>query len=206
MMKKTLFAALAVILACALSAGAQAQQLKIGTVNMTRLFEKYYKKAQAEALFKKWMEDLEGERKGLASSVQKVEKEYKDLLDRANDQAISSDERDKIKQTAERKFREVKDLEQTYQEWASQAKTRIEEKQRTLTENLVTEIKNAVSAKAKAGSFSLVIDSTAVTGTQTPVILFSNGENDLTDSVLDQLNAAASVLATPSPAEKSPFK
>ena len=206
MRNRTFLAVAAAAATLFLTTGAQAQQLKIATVNMTKLFDKYYKKQQAEAGFKEFMGSLESKRKEIVVTLQKSEKEYKDLIERANDQAISSEERDKTKQSADRKFRELKDLEQTYQEFAAQAKAQLEEKQRYYTDKLVSEIKDAVEAKAKAGGFSLVIDVDAKSGTQTPIVLYTNGENDLTSVVLDQLNAAASVLSGSSTGSGSPFK
>ena len=206
MRNRTFLAVMAVATTLFLTTAAQAQQLKIATVNMTKLFDKYYKKQQAEAGFKEIMGALESQRKELVVTVQKTEKEYKELLERANDQAISSDERDKTKQAADRKFRELKDLEQTYQEFAAQAKAKLEEKQRFYTDSLVSDIKNAVEAKAKAGGFSLVIDVDSKSGTQTPIVLYTNGETDLTSAVLDQLNAAASVLSGSSTGSGAPFK
>jgi Skp family chaperone for outer membrane proteins len=57
--------------------------------------------------------------------------------------------------------------------------------------NLLKDITNVVSAKAKVAGFSLVIDVASETVNRTPVVLFSNNENDITDSVLQQLNATA---------------
>jgi Skp family chaperone for outer membrane proteins len=195
---KIILAALAATVAFSIPAGAQSQPLKIATVNVGKLFEKYYKKEQADAMFKEFAQGLEKQSKELVGSVQKADKEYRDLLDKSNDQASSADERDKNKQAAERKFREVKDLDQSYQEFTAQAKTKIDEKSRLLAEKLLGEIKDAVAAKAKAGSFSLVIDVAAVGANLAPIVLYSNGENDLTQAVLEQLNAMAPVsTATP---------
>jgi hypothetical protein len=49
------------------------------------------------------------------------------------------------------------------------------------------------------------VDTAAETVNNTPVVLFTNGESDLTQAVLDQLNAAAPV-ETSKPAEKKDEK
>ena len=74
-----------------------------------------------------------------------------------------------------------------------------------MRENILTEIRNTVNAKAKAGGYALVMDTAAESVNNTPVILFTNGENDLTDAVLSQLNAGAP-LETPKPAETTDGK
>ena len=59
--------------------------------------------------------------------------------------------------------------------------------------NILNEIRNVVTAKAKAAGFSLVIDTAAQSGDATPIVLFTNNENDLTTAVLEELNRSAPV-------------
>ena len=64
--------------------------------------------------------------------------------------------------------------------------------------NILNEIKAAVAAKSKAAGYTVVFDIASETVNQTPIILYSSGENDLTSAVLAQLNAGAPVdLAKP---------
>jgi Skp family chaperone for outer membrane proteins len=57
--------------------------------------------------------------------------------------------------------------------------------------SILKEITNVVSAKAKVAGFSLVVDTASESANRTPVFLFTSNENDITDSVLQQLNATA---------------
>jgi hypothetical protein len=50
-----------------------------------------------------------------------------------------------------------------------------------------------VTTKAKAAGYTLVVDSSADTSNQTPVVLYTDGQNDLTATVLAQLNAGAPI-------------
>jgi Skp family chaperone for outer membrane proteins len=59
--------------------------------------------------------------------------------------------------------------------------------------DILKEINAAVAAKAKAAGCTLVIDIAAETINQTPMVIYSTGENDLTDAVLAQLNVGAPV-------------
>ena len=58
-------------------------------------------------------------------------------------------------------------------------------------EAIVTEIRAVIEAKSKTAGYSLVIDIAAESVNKTPVILFSNGENDITETILSQINAVA---------------
>ena len=48
-----------------------------------------------------------------------------------------------------------------------------------------------ISARAKAAGYTLVIDISGETLNNTPLILYANGENDITEAILTQINATA---------------
>jgi len=66
-----------------------------------------------------------------------------------------------------------------------------------------------VTTKAKAGGYTLVFDTAAETVNGTMTIVYTSGDNDLTDAVLSQLNAGApidvtkSAVTTPPPLNNS---
>ena len=73
-----------------------------------------------------------------------------------------------------------------------------------MRENILTEIKAAVATQAKAAGYSLVIDAAAETANATTAVIYSNGENDLTDAVLKQLNAGAPISTLTAPVVSTP--
>jgi outer membrane protein len=60
-----------------------------------------------------------------------------------------------------------------------------------MRDNIVREIREVIASKAKAAGYSMVLDSAGQTVNRTPVLLYTNGENDLTDEVLKVINANA---------------
>src|SRR5947208_10070538 len=90
----------------------QAETNKIGIIDMTRVFDKYYKTKQAQAQVDDQTADFEKRKKGMLDDYQKANREYKKLMESAQDQAVSSDERDKRKSAAEKKLLEIKEIEQ----------------------------------------------------------------------------------------------
>jgi hypothetical protein len=73
-----------------------------------------------------------------------------------------------------------------------------------MRDNILSEIKAAVTAQAKVAGYSLVIDAAAETANATTAVIYSNGENDLTDAVLKQLNAGRTDNTTSAPVVTSP--
>ena len=62
-----------------------------------------------------------------------------------------------------------------------------------MTEVILRDIRDLVEAKAKAGGYTIVIDVAAKSAVGTPIVLYTNGQNDMTQEVLSQLNSTAPV-------------
>jgi Skp family chaperone for outer membrane proteins len=185
--RKTLAAA---AICCLLSSAAQAET-KIGLIDLRKVFDKYYKTLQADSNLKDEAGDLEKQRKEMVDNFKKGEDEWKKLLDKSNDQAITAEERAKSKQAAEKKLIELKDMETTVAQFERSSRAKLGEKQRRKRDAILEEIREVINTKAKAAGYTMVVDIAAASINDTPVILYNNGENDFTESVLTQLNAAA---------------
>ena len=173
---------------CALPALAQ---VRIATVDIRKVFDEYYKTKAADAKLKDQAADLAKESKSYMEQYQRNSDEYKKLLDEANNQAVSADEREKRKKAAEGKLLEIKELETTIRQFENTARTTLEEKKRQFREKIVGEIRDIINSKAKAAGYTMVLNTAAEDINQTPVVLYTNGELDITSAILDQLNAKA---------------
>jgi Skp family chaperone for outer membrane proteins len=166
-------------------------QQKIGTVDLRKLFDGYWKKKQAEAALNDRKAEMEKEDRNMVEDFKKAQEEYKTLMLSVNDQAVSPEEREKRKTAAEAKLRRLKEMEDTIAQYERQARVTIGEQSQRMRANILSEIRKVVTDKAKSAGFSLVVDTAAESINNTPVILFTNNENDITDAVLQQLNATA---------------
>ena len=175
---------------------AGAQQGKVGIIDLRKVFDDYHKTKTADARLKDQAADLDKERKIMMEQYQKATDDYKTALDGANDQAVSADEREKRKKTAESKLLDIKKLEQDIGQFDRQARTTLEEEQRKLRDRILAEIRGIINNKAKVGGYAMILDSAAETVNKTPVVMYNNGENDITAAVLAELNANAPASAT----------
>ena len=184
-----------------------AAQTKIGTIDLRRVFDDYYKTKAADAKLKEEAGGLDKDRKVLMDQYQKLTEEYKKALDSANSMAVSADEREKNKKSAEAKLLEIRELEQNVTQFDRTARGNLEEKQRQLRDRILEEIRAVVNQRAKSSGLNLVIDSAAESVNRTPAVLYNSGENDITDAVLATLNASAPPTSTTTkPAEPAPKK
>ncbi len=192
-MKKLLYTILTVALLAVPVASANAQT-KVATVDMKKLFNGYYKTRLAQSSLESRKVELKKEIKDMADGLDKAQADYKSLLDQANDQAISDDERSKRKLASMDKAKEINNSRNAIEQFQRQAEAQLADQSQRMSSNLVNEIQKAVTDKAKAGGYSMVLNSGA-----SEVVVFANGDNDLTASVLAQLNAGAPIdVSTPS--------
>jgi outer membrane protein len=171
---------------------------KIGTVDLRKLFDNYWKTKTAQAAIQERAAQLDKDDKGMKDELKKGSDDYQKLLLQVNDQGISSEERERRKQAADEKLKQLQGSKTAIDQFERQAQTTLGEQRQRMRENILGEIKVAVNAKAKAEGYSLVLDSAAETVNGTLAVVYTNGENDLTDTILAQLNAGARIdISTP---------
>lgn len=192
------------LLLCLCASTALAQP-KIAVIDLRKVFDDYYKRKAADAQLKSDASELAKESKAYMEQYQKMTDEYKKLLDEANNQAVSSDEREKNKKAAERKLMDIKELETTVRQFEKTAATTLDERKRQMREKILGEIRAVINTKVKAAGYSLVLNTASEDMNQTPMVLYHSGENDITSDVLAQLNAKAPIGST-SDEPKSPDK
>src|SRR5689334_19225951 len=110
-MINSLRGSIAVIVLMSLLGSSALAQNRIATVDLRKVFDGYWKKRQAEAALKERQTDMEKEDRNMVDDYKKVKEDYQSLLSSANDQAVSSEERDKRKSAAEEKLRRMKEME-----------------------------------------------------------------------------------------------
>ena len=166
-------------------------QSKIATVDLKKIFDNYYKKKLADASLQQRLNELDKTYADMAADFKKHNDEYQTLMESANDQAVSPDERDKRRVAAEEEAKRLEDEKATVEQFERQAQVEIADQRDRMRENILTEIKKHVAEKAKAEGDTIVLDTAAESANQTPIVIYSAGDNDLTDEVLKQMNADA---------------
>jgi len=177
---------------------------RIAVVDLKKVFDGYWKTKQADLNLKEKAGELDKKRKDMVADYQKANEEYKKLVESVSDSAISLDEREKRKKSAETKLREIQEIEQSIGQFDRSARTQLGEQQRNMRDKIVVEIREVVNKKARTANYGAVLDSAAESAVGTPIVLFNANLPDLTEEILTQLNATAPAgalqPATPAPA------
>ena len=182
----------------AFMSGSALAQTKIATVDMRKLFDNYYKTKLAQAAIQDHATQLDKDDKGMKDDLKKASDDYQNMVEQANDQALSADERDHRKQAAADKLKDLQAQKVAIDQYERQAQTTLGEQRQRMREKILTEIKAAVATKAKAAGYALVFDTAGETVNGTMAIIYTSGDNDLTDAVLAQINAGAPIDVTKS--------
>lgn len=185
-------------------------EYRIATVDLGRVFTNYWKTKQAQTVIDEKKSDIEKTGREMVSTYTKAKEDYQKMMDAVNDPAVSAQERDKRKKAVEDKLKDIKDQEDTLAQFDRGSRASLDEQLRRTRDNIVADIRVAVTAKAKTDGYSLVIDTASQSANGTPVVLYATpGDNDITEAVIKQINIGAPADALKpddKPAAKPPSK
>jgi Skp family chaperone for outer membrane proteins len=175
-------------------------QTRIGTIDLRKVFDGYWKTQQADRSLKERAAELDKEHKSMIEGFRVDEATFTNTVASIKDQAVSEEERERRQKSAEEQRLKLQEKGRSIEQYERQARTTLDEQRKRMRENILTEIKSAINSKAKAAGYSYVLDTAAQTANDTPFVLYSTGENDLTDEVLTHLNVNAPEMKEEPPA------
>jgi outer membrane protein len=192
-MNKTTIATLLALVAGSFGFGsvAQAQDLKVGIVDMNRVFAEYYKTKDAE---KRVNEDKSTAKKELDERAAR----YRDLMQKWNDkQKMIGDKllNEELRQQAQKQAAdigsEIKSLERDMDEFRRRREGQLQEQVTRMRKGLLEDIKTRIEDKAKRDNFDIIFDKSGKSPIGVNFLLFSKDGVDFTDEILKELNKNA---------------
>jgi outer membrane protein len=170
-------------------ATASAQSMvKIGTVDMKKIFESYYKTKDAEtrinearnAAKKELDERMEGYQKGIG--------EVSKLNEEINNPALGKESKDTKSKSRDEKVTELKAMEREITDFRQTREKQLQDQSARMRQGIVEDINKIVNDKVKAESYDLVFDKSGMSLNGVSVVMFAKDGYDFTDSVVVQLN------------------
>jgi len=194
----------AFLLVTFLCASASAQT-KIATVDLKKIFDNFYKTKLATAAIQKRAAELDKDDQDYKSKFKQATDDYQKLVLQTTDPALSSEERAKRKQEADAKLKQLQESRTVIDQFERQAQATLNEQRMQARQKVLAEIQSHVASIAKAGGYTLVIDTAAESISPSPIVLYNSGENNLTDAVLAEINVGAPIdLSTPATSPTTP--
>ena len=207
-MKRPLLKLLALASGLLLAVSAHAE-VKVAVIDLKKVFDGYYRTKQADTQLKERAADFDKARSGLIEDYKKANADFTKLIESANDQAVSADERDKRKKEVEKKQTELKEQEDSIRKFDANSRQSLGEQQLRMRDSVLKDIRGAIEEKCKASGFQLVVDTAATSVNQTPVVIYTSllgTENDISDAVLKTLNVSAPPDGAKADDKKEPKK
>jgi outer membrane protein len=191
-MKKTIaYSLIAVAAAFALPAStfAQSVTIKIGTVDMKKVFESYYKTKDAEAKINEARNNAKKELEDRMEQAKKQLEEVKKLDEEIKNPALSEKSREEKAKVRGEKAAELQTMDREIREFQASREKQLQEQSVRMRGGIVEEINKVIEAKVKADNYDLVFDKSGPSLNGVPVVLYSKETYEFTNDVVKQLNA-----------------
>jgi Skp family chaperone for outer membrane proteins len=196
---RILFSALAAALLATGSVHAQTQ-MKIGIVDMKRVFQEYYKTKEAE---KKVNEDKSKAKKELdqrSAAYQKLIGDWEQAMKIVQDKLVNPELKQQKQAEAQKISSEAKALEREIDEFRRRREQQLQEQVMRMRKGLLDDISQQVEEKAARDNYDLVFDKSGVSPSGVKFLLHSKDAVDFSNEVLADLNKNAPKESQAAPA------
>lgn len=203
-MKKSSFLTLigALALGCSLPSAAHAE-MKVGTIDMQKVFTAYYKTHEAEDKLKDaqkaYKDELDQRMEAYKKNLDGINK----LNEEINKPEQSSASKDQKAQERDSKISETKGLEKEISDFRATREKQIQDQLKRMRDEIVDEIMKVVNDQVKSQSYDVVFDRSGFSANNiVPVLLYSKENYDFSESVITKLNSSRPAAAS-APAPKA---
>jgi outer membrane protein len=193
------------------ASSASAQQFKVGTVDMKKVFESYYKTKDAESRINEARNAAKKELEDRMDSYKKGTEDVQKLNDEIQRPELSKEAKEAKSKQRDEKISELKTMEREVREFQATREKQLQEQSVRMRGGIVEEINKVVADRVKAENYDIVFDKSGPSLNGVPVILFAKDSFDFTNDVVAALNKnkgaesaapAAAPAATPATPKK----
>src|SRR4051812_43307055 len=112
-------------------------EYRIATVDLSRVFTNYWKTKQAQVVIDEKKSNFDKQERELMTKFNKDKEDYQKLVDSVNDPAVSAQEHDKRKKSAEDKLKDLKDQDSYLAEFDRGSKASLMESLNRTKDNII---------------------------------------------------------------------
>jgi len=162
--------------------------IKIGVIDMEKVFQEYYKTKIADANIKKQAEVFKAYTEKLNESRAKLQEEFKELRDASQNIALSDSERESKRLEAQRKYRQVQEKEAEMTQYHREKQDQLKDEYEKNRASILEEIRKEIARRSALEGYTLVLDKSGKTFNNIPVVMHNSPAVDITVGVLEELN------------------
>ncbi len=201
-----IFSSLAVACGLLFTGATSAQaQVKVGVVDMNKVFAGYYKTKDAESKINDAREVAKKELDDRMDSHKTMVSEITDLNKKLDAPALSATAKTDLGKKRDDKIAQVHDLEREIQEFKGSREKQLQEQAVRMRNQIVEEIMKLVNDKVKSDNYDLVFDKSGQSLNGVQIVLYSADKMEFSDDIIASLNktrpsTGSGNAATPAPA------
>jgi outer membrane protein len=187
MKKFALLSVLAALVTGGLGSSASAQT-KVGTVDMKKVFESYYKTKDAEQRINEDRNAAKKELEDRTESYKKAVEEVRKLNDEIQRPELSKEGKESKSKTRDEKVTDLNVMQREIQEFQQTREKQLQERSVRMRSGIVDEIMKVVTDRVKSEQFDIVFDRSGPSLNGVPVLLYAKESYDFTPDVITALN------------------
>jgi outer membrane protein len=173
--------------------------MKVGTIDMQKVFTAYYKTHDAEEKLKEAQKAYKDELDQRMDAYKKNLDAINKLNEEMNKPELSGASKDQKAQERDSKIAETKGLEKEISDFRATRERQIQDQLKRMRDGIVEEIMKVVNDQVKTQNYDIVFDRSGFSANNiVPVLLYARDNYDFSESVITKLNASRPA-ATPSP-------
>ncbi len=182
------YLALTLVTALLGAASASAQTMKIGTVDMKKVFESYYKTKDAEAKINEARNNAKKELEDRMDVAKKTLDEVKKVDEEISKPELSKDSKEQKVKIRGEKAAELQNMDREIREFQQSREKQLQEQSVRMRAGIVDDINKVVADRVKAENFDIVLDKSGPSLNGVPIVLYSRDTYEFTDAVVTALN------------------
>ena len=164
---------------------------RIAVVNMKTVFRQYFKSRIAADTLRQQSEVYRTYIMAEQDKIREVEKEMDSARDASQNLALSATERESKKQIFEAKEQELRQKKAALNRYMVERNRTLSNVEKAKRQEILADIRAEAAKQAVSGGYTFVLDSSGMTTSGIPAVLYAPPTADLTAKILKSLNAVA---------------
>ncbi|MFT5882062.1 MAG: outer membrane protein [Crocinitomicaceae bacterium] len=201
-MKNILKSFLVVAIAAVSLTSVNAEDLKIASVSMERLFNEFHMTKKVQTQVKVDQERIQKDNASRLELIRSLQTEIEKLSKQRGDATISDKKRLEIERKIKLKVSEGNAADNERRQWLQRQSKALGEQTGEEQRVILEKIQDKIAVYAREQDFDMVVDQSSRSATRTPVFAFMKDKYDITAILLKDLNKDAPTAEKPAPTDK----
>lgn len=166
-------------------------QVKIATVDLAKIFDGYSRAKTAEAAIEAKIQKATAETQRRQAEGRALVTQMQDLAQKYNNAALSQAARDVAKKQARELEDKIEAKKNEFERYQTDVRKNLMVEENSQRLKIYNEIQNAAIAVARKQGANIILNTSEKTAAGLPVVVYSEKNWDITNAVLNTLNAGA---------------